>query len=266
MKSGIEALIVEDSPSYLLTIEHLIREVAPSLSIVGKTTSLRTALKMINELNPNLLFLDIQFEEEGMTAFDMLSQIDNDILESFRIIFITGHSEASYMSMAFSHGALHFLEKPVDKLKLGEAIERMKRETSAINAGDWLKEIKQLKENPFITNKSGKIIIEGTTHSEIVDVNDIVFLEASGRYTDITLSDGKKFCACRNLGEFENKLDDFRGFFRIHHHTIVNLRFVKRFSRKERIFELYDSFGTFPASKEKFRDFIRHMESNNIML
>ena len=72
MENKIKAIIAEDVEAYLQTIEMLIGEVAPEITIAGKASSLAEADRVIREVKPDLLFLDIQFEEEGATVFDLL--------------------------------------------------------------------------------------------------------------------------------------------------------------------------------------------------
>ena len=144
MKTDIRAVIVEDMESYMLTIEKMVTEVAPYVTIIGKTTSLRNAKTLISDWSPNLLLMDIQFEEEGLTAFDLLSQLGRKEELSFDIIFITGHRASEYYSMAFDYGALHFLKKPVDKQKLKEAIERIHDKNTEGYINDWINQVSQL--------------------------------------------------------------------------------------------------------------------------
>jgi two-component system, LytTR family, response regulator len=260
MEHQIRALIVEDVEAYIQTIEKLVRDVAPEVLIVGKASSLATAQKMIRELAPDLLFLDIQFEEEGATAFDLLSQMQHKEELPFRIIFITAHLEASYYAEAFHYGALHFLEKPIDKSKLKEAIERAAGDKQPTGNQTWKEQLTLLQRHISAIRFPGKIIVEGTKFNEVIEIEDIILLEASGRYTEITLAEGKNIVACQNLGEFEKKLQNYPVFCRIHHNKIINLNFVKRFSKKERIIELDNPYGNHISSKERFREFLKMFE------
>jgi two-component system, LytTR family, response regulator len=262
MENKIKAIIVEDVEAYLHTIEKLVHEVTPDVQIVGKASSLNNAKRMIEDLSPDLVFLDIQFEEEGATAFDLLTQIGKPNSLKFQIIFITAHLEASYYAEAFNYGALHFLEKPIDKLKLKEAINRAIHDNSSQQKDNWQEQLKDLTHKINSIQSPGKIIIEGNKYNEVIEMKDIILLEASGRYTTIVLNNGKTLIACQNLGEFEKKLHENTGFCRIHHGKIINLNFVKRFSKKERIIELFPPYGNHIASKERFREFIRVLENN----
>ncbi len=106
------------------------------------------------------------------------------------------------------------------------------------------------------------MVIEGLQFNEVVEIGKIGVLEASGKYTHIHVADGKTFTASQNLGLFERKLMGFPQFVRIHHNKIISVDYVKRFSRKDRSIEMVPPFGSHAASKERFRNFIRLVESD----
>jgi two-component system LytT family response regulator len=288
MENKIKAIIAEDVEAYLQTIEMLIGEVAPEITIAGKASSLAEADRVIREVKPDLLFLDIQFEEEGATVFDLLDRFLAEGPLPFRVIFITAHLEPGYYARAFDFGALHFLAKPIDKQKLREAIDRVAttRFSSALSfstepvlspetpatpetpappgtdtSSDLVRQLRELRQLVHAPNKPGKIVIEGLQFNEVVEIGKIGVLEASGRYTHITLNDGKTYTASQNLGLFEKKLIEFPRFVRIHHNKIINVDYVRRFSRKERNIEMVPPFGSHAASKERFREFLQAIET-----
>jgi two-component system, LytTR family, response regulator len=259
----ITAIIVEDVVSYLHTIEKLINQHTPQVRVAGKCTTLAEASLLIRKHNPELLFLDIQFEEEGRTAFDLLNELDQKSNFRFQIIFITAHREKDYYAMAFEYGALQFLEKPIDAERLISAVDRVMLNRLNRKDLDWMSQVKQLHRLWHQGLPGGKVVIEGTRFTEVVDTDAIVLLEASGRYTIIHLCDGKTILSSRSLGEYESRLESAPGFFRIHHSRILNLNYVKRFSRKERIIELNAPIDKQIASKDRFKIFLKAMTDFN---
>jgi two-component system, LytTR family, response regulator len=258
MKNDITAIIVEDVESYLYTIEKLVLQTSPELKIVGKSTTLNHAKMLIERFSPAILFLDIQFEEEGKTAFDMLNELGEECQRQMQIIFITAHQEKSYYAKAFDYGALHFLEKPIDTDKLKSAIERAVQNHKTRGSEDWVSQVNHLQAQ--LGPLTGKIAVESSKFTELINIESLVLLEASGRYTTLYLSDGKTILSSRNLGEYEKKLENNPVFFRIHHNKIINMGYIKRFSRKERIIELSAPVENQQASKERFKLFVRFME------
>lgn len=265
MSSEIKVIIVEDVDSYLLTIEKLVTEVAPNVNIVGKSTTLSGAAQLIRKLNPNVVLLDIQFEMEGKTAFDMLNELESTNDLNFQLIFITAHQEASYYAQAFQFNALHFVEKPIDEEKLKEAFQRV---YSNIDAGidPIISKFGELHKKIHAVGANGRIVVEGNLYSELISVDEISTIEASGRYSTIYLTNGRNIVSCKNLGEYEKLLSPFVSFVRIHKNRIINFNMVRRFSKKERMIELIEPQGKYYASKERFKDFLSLTGQNDKLL
>lgn len=261
MENRIRAIIAEDMEAYLDTLAKLVSEVAPQVEIVGKASTLRETETLIGQLSPNLVFLDIQFEEEGSTAFDLLRRLRRAGRITFQIIFITAHLEPAYYAEAFNYGALHFLEKPVDKDKLKESIQRAITGNANLHEDDLFEKLNHLEKQISSSSGKGRMVVEGSKFSEVIQVGDIILLEAAGRYTNLRLADGRQLMSCHNLGEFEKKLRQYENFCRIHHSKIINLSYVKRYSKRERIIELLPPHGSHIASKERMKEFILLFET-----
>lgn len=265
METEITAIIVEDIKEYHQVIETFLHEVVPYVRIVGNATTLKDAERLVQELSPMLLFLDIQFEAEGQTAFDFLSKLSKQKRDDFQIIIITAFGQGEYYAEAFNFGALHFLTKPIDKQKLGDAVGRVRKNIDNAKSVHWSVEFQHFHNQWHLNKGQDKIIIEGSNFTEVVLVNDIVYLEACGRYTYIHVNSfpNKPICSSINLGEYEKKLQAFPVFFRIHRNLIVNTNFILRFSKKDHSIILAPPFDKKYASKERFKEFQNHLNSNN---
>ncbi len=259
MNSELTAVIVEDVESYLSTIEKLVTQVAPQVKIVGKSTSLAEASKLIQSLHPDVVLLDIQFELEGKTAFDMLEEIHDSGKIDFQIIFITAHQESKYYSQAFKFNAIHFIEKPIDREKLREALDRV-QSVRGTDFKSMLNEFREINAKLHTPKVSEKIVVVCKNYVEVLPLNEIAVLEASGRYTALYLTSGRSVLSSRNLGEYEKMLSTFPHFVRIHNNKMINVDLVKRYSRRERIIEMVAPLGSHIASKERFKDFIQLTE------
>lgn len=264
IEKEINVIVVEDMEDYAGVIEMLIKEVAPWAKIVGRATTLSQAEQLIDHASPDALLLDIQFEKEGKTCFDMLDQLKNRNKLNFQIVIITAHFEKQYYAKAFEYNALHFLEKPIHKQKLAEALERV-RTSILSNKIDSLasfveQEIHQLKSNP--TNS--KIIIQGMRYSELIDLNSILWIEADGRRSIIHLCQDRKICSSENIGNLENKLAANFNFFRINRSEIINFNFVERYAKKEKLIVIPGKYPNHYVSKEKIHDFIARLSKQSI--
>ncbi len=260
----VKAIIVEDMEDYIGAIEMLLAEVAPEVVVAGKATTLAKAEKLIVDLSPDVVMLDIQFENEGKTGFDLLETLKIRRKLNFQLIIITAHIEKQYYDKAFEYRAVHFLEKPVNKHKLADAIDRVKQAQVDMKLNKLTSilenEIGIIKTEP----KSAKINIEGLQFNEIVDIRDIVWIEANGRKSNVYLCNDKKIVSIKGIGEFEKQLKDYTGFFRINRSEIINMGCVERYSKKEKLVVVKGSAANHYISKELFAPFVELINKNNL--
>lgn len=265
MQNKIKALIVEDIKKFHAVIESFLEEVSPNVQIVGKAISLAEAKDLILELAPQLVFLDIQFDEEGKTAFDLLKELSEIKKLNFQIIIITSFNQSEYYDEAFNYGALHYLTKPIDKFKLNQAIDRVSANINQLNGNQLLNQFMQFHEQFHDSKTSNKLVVEGYSFNEIVQLDNIVYFEASGRYTNIYLINGqsKPICSSTNIGEYEKRLANQCDFFRVHRNLIVNTNYVLRFSKKDRSLILPEPFAKQYASKDRFKEFLKFLDDRD---
>jgi len=264
MTNEIKAVIVEDVLKFHAVIETFLEEVAPNVKVVGNATTLVEAEELIKKLTPQLVFLDIQFDAEGKTAFDLLQKLEGQNLLNFQIIVITAFNQTEYYDEAFNFGALHFLTKPIDKLKLKNAIARVAQNMIKFPENQLLAQFQQFHEQIHLSKSTDKIVIDGLNCTEIALLKNIVYLEAAGRYTYIhsITNSSKPICSSLNLGEYEKRLSSHPDFIRVHRNLIVNSNFVLRFSKKDRSITLPDPFKKQYASRDRFKEFIKLLEES----
>ena len=264
MPNEINAVIVEDVLEFHAVIETLLDEVAPNIKVIGNASTLLQAEDLIKKLSPQLVFLDIQFDAEGKTAFDLLRKLEDQKLLNFQIIVITAFNQGEYYDAAFNYGALHFLTKPIDKLKLQQAIARVSLTMHKMPEQPLFDQFRQFHEQVHQSRSSDKIVIDGLNCAEIVQLRNIVYFEAAGRYTYIhTISNSQKpICSSLNLGEYEKKLGSRPYFIRVHRNLIVNTNYILRFSKKDRSITLPDPFKKQYASRDRFKEFVQFLDES----
>jgi len=193
----------------------------------------------------------------------MLDNLSEKVGRDFQVIIITAHNEQRYYAEAFKFGAIHFLMKPIDKQMLKEAIQRAQKGLPDKQVQILLKQLQEQVQAHMRSEKAiDKIAIEGMSYTEIVQLKDVVYLEASGRYTYICLNSigSNLLCSTKNLGEFEKKLEGNPDFFRIHRNKILNLSYVQRFFKKDYSFVLFAPFEKQFASKDRFKEFLKYID------
>lgn len=207
----INALIIDDEMGCVETLTNMLKWHCPQVKVLGSATHLETGRKMVYDLEPNLLFLDIRMPEGS--GFDLLQSIRSP---RFSVVFVTAFQE--YAVNAFKFGALDYLLKPIvpdDLIRSVDKAERNFREP----------ELKTQKET------EGKIVLATSDSIYLVNPSEIVHCQSFGSYTDIHLFSGKKITVSKNLKVYDEQLTP-SGFFRIHRSHLINLSFFHKFDYK----------------------------------
>jgi two-component system LytT family response regulator len=218
MNKKIKAIIIDDEPDGRTVLRTLIKMYCPQVDIIGESSSGEQGLSMIEELNPALVFLDIDMP--GMNGFSLLKRLKEI---TFEVIFVTAHHH--YALKAIKHSALDYLLKPVDKTELIQAIEKFENsEQYTVN-----ERMSFLLKNDTKEGGELKQIILNVREGYIfADIDDILRCEADGNYTQVFFKNGEKQLACKTLKEFENILSP-NNFWRIHKSHLINLKYLKKY-------------------------------------
>jgi two-component system, LytTR family, response regulator len=220
----ITTILVDDEPRGLSSLKRLLEFNCPELEIIATCSSADEARTKMEQLKPQLVFLDIVMPQK--TGFDLLNEF-REI--DFEIIFVTAHDD--FMLQAFRFSAVDYLLKPVEDNLLAEAV---KRAVKKIGEKTTDNSIETLLHN--LRNKEGgqkmKICIPSLKGFQVVKISEIIYCEASRSYTNFHLVDRPLICASKPIHEYETLLDDC-GFVRIHKSFAVNLEHVKEYIRGE---------------------------------
>lgn len=217
----MKILIIDNEPDIADGLAELLGLFCPEILKVNIEHSIAGGIEAINNLQPDVVFLDVELNEG--TGFDLLNQLDEI---AFQLIFITAHDK--YALNAFRFSAIDFLVKPIDPEALQVAVERAK---SGLEKNEIIKQLEVIKETPT-NNKEKKIVLKDSDAIYFVRIADILFCQADGPYTTFHIENSAKIIVSKNLKEYEDLLEPF-GFERTHHSYLVNLSKVIRFDKKE---------------------------------
>jgi two-component system, LytTR family, response regulator len=204
----MRALIVDDERLARKELMKLLEE-HPSIEVVGEAMNADEAVNMVNELNPDLLFLDIQMP--GKTGFQLLEMLDFVPL----VIFTTAYDE--FALKAFEVNALDYLLKPIQPERLSEAIAKLAEKERAKVAATRGPE-KKLGLNDQVFVKDGD-------RCWFVGLNNVRLFESDGNYIKVYFDNNKPMIH-KSLNALDEKLDE-RAFFRASRKHIVNLSWVE---------------------------------------
>lgn len=201
-----KAIIVDDEWLVREELKHLLDQY-PEIIIIGEASNVPQSAKLIDELKPDVIFLDIQMP--GETGFELLEKKN---IES-EIIFVTAYDE--YAVQAFEINALDYLLKPITKDRLKKTIDRLLRNERTI-----------FKTKGKVTyNDVLYLIIRGSLR--FIKISQIKCLLAEGNYSYLYYKDNRKELVSKTLQDWEDILPE-KYFIRIHRSTIVNFEYVQK--------------------------------------
>ena len=246
----IRAVIVDDEYESRQTLLNFLVKYCPDVTVSGQAGSVAEAVSVIADLQPDLVFLDINMPaENGFQLFGKLQQHD------FYTVFVTAYDE--YALQAFKHHAVDYLLKPVDIHELIATVNRVvllkDNKTKVHQLTALLDAFKQPVE------KNLKIALPVTEGLIYVRTADIVRCEANSNYTYIHFENGKKIVVSRTLAVYEDALKG-RGFARVHHHHLINLHHVEKYVRGRGGVVIMSDSKEIQVSQRKKDEFLRLLE------
>lgn len=206
MKTTFKAIVVDDEKLAREDLKVLLREFS-EIEVIGEAETVEETKTLIKNLNPNLIFLDIQMP--GKSGFDLLEEIQTNA----KIIFVTAYDE--YAIRAFEVNAKDYLLKPVIKERLAIAIDRLKTEQESETI---VQEKLEFDDNIFVMVNN---------HYQFVKIGSIIKIASAGNYTEIYTSSKLKGLVLKSLKDWETRLPG-NYFVRIHRNSIINLEYVDR--------------------------------------
>lgn len=241
----INCIIVDDELKSRESLKILLQDFCNDVTVLALCENVNEAMEAIRKHKPDVVFLDIQLQRE--TGFDLLARIQEI---NFEIIFTTAYSE--YAIKAFKFSAIDYLLKPID-------IEELKRAVSKVEKrkGDTItSRLQELMNNlRSSSSENYKLALPTANGLIFIRMQDILYCEASSNYTDITLSDGKKYTVSRTLREYEELLEG-HNFYRIHHSYLINLNAIKKYVRGDGGYVVMSNDKSLDVSKRKKEGFL----------
>lgn len=215
----LKALIIEDELAAYTHLKSILDfNYAAQMTIVGHETSVKMGIQRIEEINPDLVFLDIELEDGN--GFEILDYFSNS--SSFEVIFTTGLR--GYKEKAMDYFAFYYLNKPILKEQLSKVVDKFLSKQTAFDTEKYLAFKNQLEyqhKKISLPMKNGDFCL--------VDIDDIIYCEADGSYTHFFTSDNKTYTTSNNLKKVENILKH-TSFFRIHRSILLNLKHIVQFN------------------------------------
>ena len=215
----IKAIIIDDEHSARNVLSCLLKLSFPFIDVVASAEELTQGVELIKEHQPDIVFLDVEMPNyAGYEIVRFFDTID------FHIIFVTAYNQ--YAINAFEINAVDYLLKPIERLRLQQAVEKVskkiKEKQSSTDYSTLLSELKR-KENETISLSEA-----GSKH--LININSIIAINAQGAYSEIFL-ENKKMLVSKNIGTLVQELDNPACFFRTHKSWLVNKNHITSYQK-----------------------------------
>ncbi|MBT4929244.1 MAG: response regulator transcription factor [Cellvibrionales bacterium] len=228
----LRTIIVDDEPLALKLLRTVLSEIA-DIEIVAECSNGKQAVEAATELEPELIFLDIQMP--GMNGFDVIKSLQTDIMPM--VVFVTAFHQ--YAVDAFDLHAVDYVLKPLDSERIARsverAIDRLKNDVDRSFKSPLIGAIEEISEraskektdesvNNLPDGMKRKLLVRDSGVVKVIPFDDIDWVDAAGDYMCVHAV-GETHVIRSTLRDLMTKLDD-NLFVRIHRSTIVNIERV----------------------------------------
>jgi two-component system LytT family response regulator len=249
MNQLFKAIVIDDEPAARRLMKSLLLDYKDVVEVIAEAGNGREAIQRIDELKPDLVFLDIQMPD--LTGFEVIERITHKP----NIIFTTAYEQ--YAIKAFETFSIDYLLKPIKEERLEKSIEKLKqfgRLNQAINLAslqDMIRQIQAPKTSTALPIRTGDRII-------LLRYENIAYLEAQDKYVYVFTLDGLKHLTDLSLTNLSEKLPS--SFHRVHKSYIINkdkIREMHRHFNSRFLFIMDDKAGTRITSGRTYHEEIR---------
>ena len=204
------SLLVDDEPAARRRLAELLAAY-PQIEVIGMVESVEEARIFIAVRIPDIVFLDVEMPRgSGLSLLEWLP-------ESVRVCFVTAYPQ--YAVDAFDFGAVHYLLKPVDPLRLDRAITRLLKDDASGPGPEPAIEVVIEAEN----DSKVSVVASQTGEKVVFQLHDILWIESMGNYSQVCTGDGQiPLVFRRSLGQWEALLPVGK-FVRIGRSQLVQL-------------------------------------------
>lgn len=218
----IKAVIIDDEKNALEVLEMQLNQFCKEVIVIATCNGGKEGVKAIKELQPDLVFLDIEMPH--INGFDVLEQTKG---LNYKVIFTTAYDQ--FAIKAFKVSAIDYLLKPIDIVDLQNAV--LKVNTTQKN--DLEAKIETLFNQYKIQNNSlSKIALPIGNSIQFFDTNEILRVESESNYSHIYLENKKKITLSKTLKEVEFTFNG-NPFFRVHQSHLINMNYIDKVMRGE---------------------------------
>lgn len=253
----LRALLVDDEELARENLRMMLADGCPEVNVVGTADGPKLALRSINELDPDLLFLDIRMPS-GTEGLDLLEAMPD---ARFMVIFVTAFKD--YAVQAFHSNAVDYVLKPIDPDELRAAVDKalrrweLMRNTRAEGQryrDDLNEAVRTIKQH----GTSPRLAVDHAKGFKLFEPHTIIHLEADGNCTLLHFTDGSRYLDTRTLKVYEDMLDPLQ-FLRVHRSHLINVEQLREYLRDDGHWAVMKDGARVPIARERVQAFVEAM-------
>ncbi|MFN9430899.1 MAG: LytR/AlgR family response regulator transcription factor [Acidobacteriota bacterium] len=252
--ASLTVVLVDDERLAREELEFLLRDFI-DVEVVGVAENGVQALEVIETIDPDVVFLDVQMP--GLDGLDLIRRIQERKVRLPFFVLATAYDQ--YALEAFRLEAMDYLLKPIEKDRLGLTIERAKRYVAGSGVGDGEEEAGPAR----VGSPKSKVVVKAGSRNLLVDTSEVVYAKIEDGLIRIVASGVSGESSYKTIDELQGDLDP-EVFWRVHRGYLVNLnriREVNPWFHSSLMLKMDDEKGTeVPVSRaqaKKLRAFLK---------
>ncbi|KQN35156.1 two-component system response regulator [Pedobacter sp. Leaf41] len=250
----LKAIIVDDEEFARSSLFFLLQQNCAEVEITGIARSVAEAHDILANHNIDLIFLDIAMP--GGNGFDLIPAAQK---QNAAVIFTTAYDQ--YALKAIKANALDYLLKPIDIDELKTAVDKVSQHVKLFkNRNENDERITNLASTLTSRSDIRKLTLPYGQGFKMIDVDDIIYIEADSNYSIVHLSNQEKITVSKVLREFEELLPTEQ-FVRVHKSNIINLNHLKEYNSKNGLQVFLKNGESINISRRRASDFFDKIKS-----
>jgi two-component system, LytTR family, response regulator len=235
----VKVIIIDDEQSGIDALVWEIENLDIPIEILSTFTSAMDSIPMLEKLNPDILFLDI--EMPALNGIDYLKKLSNI---NFDVIFVTAYDQ--YALSAYNLEVMDYLLKPVHGERLSKAINKhlLHRKNNTLKD-----KIDNIHEALYHQERFDKLAVNSRDGIEFIRFKNIIRLESAANYT-LVYTINEKYIISKPLKDVEKQLLN-HSFFRVHRSHTVNLNYIVKYQKGRVNHLIMEDKSVIPVSPEK---------------
>lgn len=236
----MNAIIIDDELDCVKLLSLQLKMCCPQVVVIAECTQSLEGLKMIQELKPDVVFLDIEMPRlNGFQLLESLGEID------FALVFVTAYDK--FAVKAFRYSAVDYLLKPIDTKELQDCVRKIEKQKRVDE-----RQLSMLKSQYASPQKAlpDKIALPFKNGVTFVAIADILYCESDDNYTKFYLKNGTTSLVSKTLRDIQEILEE-RNFLRVHRQYLVNLDQISRYVKGEGNYLIMNNEASIPVARNQ---------------